>query len=235
MSTHRQRERAPRSERNHEPDRLQRRAARREELIAAALRAIRRDGPGVSMEAIAAEAGCSKPIVYRHFGDREGLTEALGDLFAGELVNALDRALTQDLPPEELLHATIDTYLEFVERDPNLYRFLIGRLADPKSTVETHGLVARVAQRVAVVLGEQMRALGLDSGPAEPWAFGIVGMVHLAGDWWLDRRTMTRERLVTYLTTLLWGGLGTAAAATTAAEATTITAEATAPSGKDAS
>jgi hypothetical protein len=46
---------------------------------------------------------------------------------------------------------------------------------------------------------------------------------------------MTRERLVTYLTTLLWGGLGTAAAATTAAEATTITAEATAPSGKDAS
>jgi hypothetical protein len=58
------------------------------------------------------------------------------------------------------------------------------------------------------VLGEQLRALGIDSGPAEPWAFGIVGMVHLAGDWWLERRTMTRARLVDDLTTLLWNGLG---------------------------
>ncbi|MEY2458619.1 MAG: hypothetical protein QOG30_449, partial [Acidimicrobiaceae bacterium] len=47
-----------------------------------------------------------------------------------------------------------------------------------------------------------------DSGPAEPWAFGIVGMVHLAGDWWLERRTMTRARLVDDITALLWTGLG---------------------------
>jgi hypothetical protein len=66
----------------------------------------------------------------------------------------------------------------------------------------------RVGRQVSVVMGEQLRALGLDSGPAEPWAFGLVGMVHAAGDWWVERRTMPRARLVEYLTSLLWDGIG---------------------------
>jgi AcrR family transcriptional regulator len=189
-------------------DRTLRRAARRGELLEAAVRAIRRAGPGVSMDVIAAEAGVTKPILYRHFGDRVGLASALAEQFGAALVAELDEALTQAVPPEELLRATIDAYLAFVERDPQLYSFLIGRLGAPVATDAANGLVTQVGQRVAVVLGEQLRNLGLDSGPAEPWAFGIVGMVHLSGDWWLERRTMTRARLVDDLTTLLWGGLG---------------------------
>jgi hypothetical protein len=65
----------------------------------------------------------------------------------------------------------------------------------------------QVGRRVAVVMGEQLRAAGQDSGGAEPFAHGIVGMVHAAGDWWVERRTMPRERLVEYLADLLWHGL----------------------------
>src|SRR4051795_9947056 len=202
MSTARTRT-APRS-----TDRIARRAARRVELLDAAVRAIRRDGPRVSMDAIAAEAGVTKPIVYRHFGDRVGLASALADQFGAALVAELDEAFGQDLPPDQLLRATIDAYLAFVERDPNLYSFLVGRLGAPVGTDVANGLVAQVGQRVALVLGEQLRALGIDSGPAEPWGFGIVGMVHLAGDWWLERRTVTRARLADDLSTLLWHGLG---------------------------
>jgi AcrR family transcriptional regulator len=162
----------------------------------------------VSMDVIATEAGVTKPIVYRHFGDRVGLATALADQFGAELVAELDEALTKDLPPEQLLRATIDAYLGFVERDPQLYSFLVGRLGAPVGHEVANGLVAQVGSRVALVLGEQLRNLGIDSGPAEPWAFGIVGMVHLAGDWWLERRTMTRARLVDDITTLLWHGLG---------------------------
>jgi AcrR family transcriptional regulator len=194
--------------RDHERDRTARRAARRAELLDAAVRAIRRDGPRVSMDVIAAEAGVTKPIVYRHFGDRVGLAGALADQFGSALVAELDDALARDLPPEELLRATIDAYLAFVERDPHLYSFLVGGLGVPVATEVANGLVAQVGQRVALVLGEQLRSLGIDSGPAEVWAFGIVGMVHLAGDWWLERRTMTRARLVDDITTLLWNGLG---------------------------
>ena len=64
----------------------------------------------------------------------------------------------------------------------------------------------RVGQQVAVVVGEQLRAAGQDSGGAEPIAHGIVGMVHNAGDWWLDNRSMPRARLVEYLADLLWSG-----------------------------
>jgi AcrR family transcriptional regulator len=199
----------PTRERTHlrDHDRSTRRAARRVELLDAAVRAIRRDGPSVSMDVIAAEAGVTKPIVYRHFGDRVGLASALAEQFGAALVGELDAALSQDLPPDQLLRATIDTYLAFVERDPQLYSFLVGRLGVPNNDV-ANGLITQVGTRVALALGEQLRALGIDSGPAEPWAFGIVGMVHLAGDWWLERRTMTRARLVDDITSLLWHGLG---------------------------
>src|SRR3954470_17983713 len=198
--------RARRDDRSH--DRTERRATRRAQLLDAAVRAIRRDGPRVSMDAIAAEAGVTKPIVYRHFGDRDGLAAALAGQFGAALVPELDAALAQGLEPEQLLRATIDAYLGFVERDPQLYSFLVGRLGAPVGAEVANGLVAQVGQRVALVLGEQLRSLGIDSGPAEPWAFGIVGMVHLAGDWWLQRRTVTRARLVDDITALLWNGLG---------------------------
>lgn len=196
-------------------DRTLRREARRAELLEAAVRAIRRVGPNVSMDAIAAEAGVTKPIIYRHFGDRVGLANALAEEFGAQLVAELDAALSQQVPPDQLLAATIDAYLAFVERDPQLYSFLVGRLGAPVGTEAANGLVAQVGQRVALVLGEQLRALGVDSGPAEPWAFGIVGLVHLAGDWWLERRTVTRARLVQDLTTLLWNGLGSLTPPTT--------------------
>lgn len=43
---------------------------RRRELLEAADRVVLRDGPQASMNAIAAEAGITKPILYRHFGDK---------------------------------------------------------------------------------------------------------------------------------------------------------------------
>lgn len=186
-----------------------RRAARRAELLDAAVVAIRRDGPAVSMEAIAAQAGVTKPIVYKHFGDRGGLVQALAVGFVDDLLAEVQGALEQDAPPRQLLVTTVDAYLAFVERDPNVYRFLVQRaLGDAQAGEAMAWVMAEIGQRVASVLGEQLRAAGLDSGAAEPWAFGIVGMVHLAGDWWLARRTMPRTRLVSYLADLLWNGLG---------------------------
>jgi AcrR family transcriptional regulator len=185
---------------------------RREELLAGAIRVIRRDGPLASMDAIAAEAGVTKPIVYRHFGDRDGLTQAIAEQFAGELFEELRGALAADAEPDAVLRATIDAYLSFIERDPQIYRFVVQSPPPPGSDGLTlAGFVRQVGQEVSIVLGERMRQLGADSGAAEPWAFGLVGMVHLAGDWWLERRSMPRARLVDYLTALVWNGMSAAA------------------------
>ena len=56
-------------------------------------------------------------------------------------------------------------------------------------------------------LGSALRRAGADSGAAEPWAFAIVGMTFGGAAWWLQRRTMSKDDLVGYLTQLLWSGL----------------------------
>jgi AcrR family transcriptional regulator len=196
---------ARRRERHEHTDRDIRRQARREELLDAAAAVIRRDGPAVSMEVIAAEAGVTKPIVYRHFGDRSGLVAALAKRFSDDLMGALQGSLERDAEPRELLVGTIDAYLAFVEKEPNLYRFVVQHVDG--GAEELTGFVRQVAQAVSVVMGERLRQVGSDSGAAEPWAYGLVGMVHLAGDWWVERRAMPRARLVEYLTSLVWDGM----------------------------
>ena len=194
------------------------RQARRDELLDAAVDAIRRHGPQVSMEDLARSAGVTKPILYRHFGHRDGLTAALATRFADGLQATLLDAMGSGTDARETLVKTIDAYLSFVERDPEVYRFLVRRLsADPEADGELSvgNFLRQVGNQVAVVVGEQMRAAKVDSGGAEPLAHGIVGMVHAAGDWWLERQTMPRERVVQYVVDLLWGGMATGLGLTT--------------------
>lgn len=177
---------------------------RRQQLLDAAVEAIRTVGPQASMEQLAAQGGVTKPILYRHFGDRDGLGRAIGEHYATVLMRRLAAPL-ESTEPRDLLWRTVDTYLEFLEDEPQLYAFLTagGVRPDPE---DAGAIVEAVARQVAVVIGDQLRAQDLDAGGAEPYAFGIVGMVHQAGDWWIRHRTMSRQALTTYLTTLLWSG-----------------------------
>jgi AcrR family transcriptional regulator len=191
-----------------------RRSARREAFLEAAVTVIRRDGAGASMESIARQAGVTKPILYRVFGDREGLLIALGDQFAAELVQGLEAVLGSDDDARSTLRRGIAAYIDLVDRDLHIYRFLTARLSTELHG-PTGGFVEQIARSISVVMGEHMRAEGVDSGAAEPWSYGLVGLVHMAGDWWIERRTMPKERLVEYLVTLLWDGLGSAERART--------------------
>ena len=161
------------------------------------------------MDEIAAEAGVTKPIVYRAFGDREGLTKAVADRFAGELAASLRKAITQAPTDRDRVRAAIDAYLSFIEKEPAIVRFLIHRSLEAVETtgIAMSGFVNQLGQLITQAIGEGMRQQGLDSGAAEPWGYAIVGAVHLAGDWWTERQTMPRERLVDYLTFLMWDGM----------------------------
>jgi AcrR family transcriptional regulator len=188
--------------------RLERRAARREELLEAADRVIRRDGPDTSMAEIASEAGITKPILYKHFGDKGGLYQAVAERYVLMLMAELRRSLAGQLDPRSRIRTTIDTYVSFIDKDREAYRFLMHRAVGerPEAQATVADFIRQLGREIAVVLGEELRGLGVDSGGAEPWANGIVGMVHLACDRWLEEPTMSRDALVDYLTTLLWSG-----------------------------
>lgn len=180
------------------------REERRQLLLDAAVAAIRANGAGASMEQIAASGGVTKPILYRHFGDRDGLVAAIGEQYAAMLIERLAPGLDAD-SPEDLLWHTIDSYLAFLEQDPELYTFLVRQAAGSEAD-RVSSLIDAIGRQVAVLIGDQLRSAGIDAGGAEPMAFGIVGMVHQAGDWWIDARTMSRSALTTYLAQLLWKG-----------------------------
>ena len=188
-----------------------RRAERRQQLLKAAVSAIREIGPGVTMEQLANAGGVTKPILYRHFGDRDGLIGAIAERFSADLLSSVTAPLSSDADARALLRATVDAYVSFIERETNLYRFMVQHPPERSDGVPAMGgLVDLIARQVAQVAGERLRAAGRDSGAAVPWAYGIVGLVHQAGDWWVDDRTMSRDTLVGYLVSLLWDGLGAA-------------------------
>jgi AcrR family transcriptional regulator len=184
------------------------RIRRRSELLDAADRVIRRAGPAASMTAIAAEAGITKPILYRHFGDKGGLYQALAERYVQALMVDLRSALRDSSDPRERLEATVGAYLDFVDGRSDVYRFLMHRAVRerPEAQAAVADFIGQVAREVALELREDLARFGIDTGGAEPLAYGIVGLVQLAGDWWLRNRTMTRVELRDYLVTLLWGG-----------------------------
>lgn len=187
---------------------LERRARRRSELLVAADRAVKRSGPLVSMAEIASEAGITKPVLYKHFRDKGGLYQAIAEYYVRTLMDRLRTALREGDDPHRRITATIEAYLSFVESEPEAYRFLMHRAISerPEAQETLAQFIRQVAKEVAVILREELHRFGINPGAAEAWAHGIVGMVQLAGDWWLEDRTMSREHLVAHLDTLLWMG-----------------------------
>jgi len=182
--------------------------AQRRELLAAADRVIRRRGPDASMDEIAAEAGITKPILYRHFGDKGGLYAALAERY----MKGFYREVEQVLPvahPRRRIAVGVDTFLRAVEREPEIFRFLRCMTTEQREASDAAGAVVRShAARIARVTRHDLERLGLDVDAADPWAHGIVGMMQFIAAWWLETRSVSRERLVDQVTTLLWEGFG---------------------------
>ncbi|MGH3760863.1 TetR/AcrR family transcriptional regulator [Actinophytocola sp.] len=185
------------------------RAARRAEFVEAAMRALAEHGPDVGMDHIAAEAGVTKPVLYRHFTDKADLFVALGQRGTEILFDRLIPAMNNEEAPVPRIRKSLDAFFSTVEEHPNLYRVLVRR-SFAKATVE-QDIVAEdkefIASALAALLGDYLRALDMDSGGAEPWAHGIVGMVQNVSEWWLERRTMTRDAVVEYLTQIIWSAI----------------------------
>ncbi|KAF4410491.1 MULTISPECIES: TetR family transcriptional regulator [Streptomyces] len=194
-------------------------ARRRKELLEAADRVVLRDGPGASMNAIAAEAGITKPILYRHFGDKGGLYRALAVRHTDGLLAGLRAALDAPANRRDRVERTLDTYLAAIEARPQVYRFLMHPGEDSGQPESEQGfdagrqsapLLRRMGEELAQVIAERVDLGTGGEELARVWGHGIVGMMHAAGDWWLRERPCPRETLVRHLADLLWGRLAAA-------------------------
>lgn len=182
------------------------RAERRRLFVDAALRVLETQGPELLMDAVAAEAGVSKPVLYRYFSDKAALIEALGERGSEILLERLLPAIGSDGPVLARIRDGVAAYFVVIDEHPNLY-WLLARRGNTEGA-EGADPVERDKELIATaltrVIGDYLRIFGLDSGGAEPWAYGITGLVQSTGEWWLQRRPMSREHVVEYVTQLLW-------------------------------
>lgn len=193
----------------------------RKQLLHAAQRVIRRLGPDVSMDEMAREAGITKPILYRHFGDRKGLACALRDSVLGLMVGAESsdpkkgrRAARERVAafypvvdePEALLRVVASFaagFSMFVELNRDVYRFLKAEGVMDRMWEEPEGDWREpVAESLAGSLKNILRERGIDEEAARIWGVGLRGMVASVVDWWVDSRACDRFELERYLVQL---------------------------------
>ena len=191
------------------------RATRRRELVTATLRAIRRHGATVGMDDIAAVAGTSKTVFYRHFTDRAGLYRAVAEAVDLRLRDRVSQVASQPRGGRDVLRSAVDTYLQLVEEDPEVYRFIVAAPLVPAQERQAEDPVAdatgAMSARMAHLLSAQLVAAGREPDQAAVWALAVVGMVRSVADHWLRTGASAsgteRDALVSDVTDLLWHGL----------------------------
>jgi AcrR family transcriptional regulator len=161
---------------------------------------------GTSVEEIAAKAGVSKPVVYEHFGGKEGLYAVVVDREIEVLLERMTQALTAN-NPRRLAEQAALALLEYIETNTDGFRILVRDSPVGSSTGSFISILSDVATRVEHILAENFKRRGLEPKNAPMYAQMLVGMVALTGQWWLDARKPKKQDVAAHLVNLAWNGL----------------------------
>ena len=160
-----------------------------------------------SVEEIAAKAGVSKPVVYEHFGGKEGLYAVVVDREMRALLDAITGALTSSGRPRDLLERAAFALLDYVDSSTDGFRILVRDSPVAQSTGTFASLISDAASQVEHIMGNQLKSRGFDPKLAPMYAQMLVGMVALTGQWWLDARKPAKSVVAAHLVNLAWNGL----------------------------
>lgn len=179
---------------------------RREQLIAIGRTAFAECGfDGTSVEDIAARAGVSKPLVYEHFGGKEGLYAVVVDREMLHLERIITDALQHGRSRERIERAVI-ALLTYVEDETDGFQILVRDMTPGQERSYSTLLNAAVGQ-VAHILARAFKRSGLDPDMAVLYGQALVGMVSMTAQWWLDERSPDKEVVAAHIINLCWNGL----------------------------
>ncbi|MFN8097544.1 MAG: TetR/AcrR family transcriptional regulator [Dermatophilaceae bacterium] len=181
---------------------------RREQLIAVGRTLFAQRGfEGTSVEEIAARAEVSKPVVYEHFGGKEGLYAVVVDREITALTTIITQALASTGTARELIERAALALLDYVEGSTDGFRILVRDSPPGQQTGNFASLMSDVASQVEHLLAQQFTARKLDPRTAPVYAQMLVGMVALTGQWWMDQRKFKKADVAAHLVNLAWHGL----------------------------
>jgi AcrR family transcriptional regulator len=180
---------------------------RREQLLDIGRRLFAERGlDGTSIEEIAAQAGVSKPVVYEHFGGKEGLYAVVVDREVERFLTMATRLLDGEDTMAKFEIAAVQL-LRYIQENSDGFRILV-RDSNPTSGSGTFAsLISDIASQVEYILGDVLKGRGYDPKLAPVYAQMLVGMVTSAGQWWLDARKPELEEMAAHLVNLAWNGM----------------------------
>ena len=159
-----------------------------------------------SMEEIAERAKVSKPILYEHFGGKEGLYAVVVDREVRSLLGMMQDSLTAG-HPRELLEQAALSLLDYIEEETDGFRVLVRESPVGSSTGNFSSVLNDVAHQVEHILAREFKGRGYDGKLAELYSQALVGMVALTGRWWLEVRKPRKETVAAHLVNIAWNGL----------------------------
>ena len=179
---------------------------RREQLIVIGRAAFAELGfDGASVEEIAARAGVSKPVVYEHFGGKEGLYAVIVDREMLALEKVITHSLSEGTWRERIEKVTV-ALLNYVEQETDGFLILV-RDSKPGDERSYSTLLNSSVGQVSYILGAAFERRGLDAKLAGLYAQALVGMVSMTAQWWLDTRQPAKEVVAAHIVNLCWNGL----------------------------
>lgn len=179
---------------------------RREQLITVARGLFAEKGfDATSIEEIASRAKVSKPVVYEHFGGKEGLYAVIVDRELMTISTTITASLRSSTSASIIVERAALALLTYIENSPDGFRILSSGSDRSAGTYST--LLADVAIQVSGILASQFSAHGIDPRTAPLYAQMLVGIVAMPSQWWLENRTMTKEEVAAHMVNLAWNGL----------------------------
>jgi AcrR family transcriptional regulator len=177
---------------------------RREQLVQVGRSLFAEKGfDGTSIEEIAARAKVSKPVVYEHFGGKEGLYAVVVDREMSALLDRLTGVLSAGQHPRILVEQAALALLTYIEEEADGFRIL----SRDSTSGAFSSLLNDLANQVEYVLVREFGQRGMSTTHAAMYAQMLVGMVALTGMWWLEERKPKREEVAAHLVNLGWNGL----------------------------
>lgn len=182
---------------------------RREQLVAVSRELFAARGfEGTSVEEIAASAGVSKPVVYEHFGGKEGAYAVVVDRESRRLHDSIRSALTTPgARPREILELGATALLDYIEECPDGFRILARDSSAGHTSGSFASILSDIAAQVEDLLASEFSKRGHDPQFAGLYSQALVGLVAMTGQNWLDNRTPDRATVAKHLVNLAWNGM----------------------------
>ncbi|MSX64747.1 MAG: TetR family transcriptional regulator [Actinobacteria bacterium] len=180
---------------------------RREQLLDVGRKLFAEKGfDAVTVEEIAAKADVSKPVVYEHFGGKEGLYAVVVDREMNHLLAAISDTLTGGNARVLVEQAALALF-DYIDEYPDGFRILVRDSPVSQQTGSFASLIIDVAAQVEHLLAAEFAAHRINTKLAPMYSQMLVGMVALTGQWWLDVRKPKKDEVVAHLVNLAWSGL----------------------------